>query len=78
MKPYLACINCGDNFKVVDELGKCQCGRYVRKVIDCEICGYSHKVRSPEFCRALHSKEGLDSIDKELFLSQSQELKNNA
>ena len=77
MKPYRTCINCGDNFKVIDELGKCQCGRYVREVIDCEICGYYHKVRSPEFCRALHSKAGFDSLDKGLFLRESLELRNN-
>lgn len=74
MKIHTNCINCGDNFKVIDEYGKCQCGLYVRQVVDCEICGYAHKVRSPEFCRALHSQEGLKSLNKSLFLQQSMEL----
>ncbi len=78
MKTRTTCINCGDNFKIIDEFGKCQCGSYVREVVDCEICEYSHKVRAPEFCRALQSSEGLDSIDTNLFLKQSKELKNNA
>ena len=72
MESRLDCY-CG-NPKVIDDMGKCQCGRYTRWVVDCEICGYSHKLRSPEFCRALQSPEGFDSLDKNKFLSESIEI----
>ena len=73
MQSRLECQGCGDP-RVIDESGKCQCGRYTRLVTDCDICGYSHKLRSREFCRALHSPEGLDSLDKNKFLSESMEI----
>lgn len=75
MKTRTTCINCGDNFKIIDDDKKCQCGRYVRQVVDCSICGYTHKIRSAEFCRALHSEKGLKSLNKNLFLQESMDLR---
>lgn len=72
MKTYLTC-RCG-NPKSINDLNQCQCGLYLRKVTNCDICGYEHKVRSPEFCRSLHST-GLKDLNEALFLQESMELR---
>ena len=72
MKTILDCVGCGNPRP--DKDGRCKCGRFVRQAVDCDICGYRHKLRSREFCRALHSKEGLDSLDNNKFLAETMEL----
>lgn len=43
----------------------------------CNICNYEHKVRPKSFCKALHSKQGLDSLDHDEFLTDWFEIYKN-
>lgn len=63
MKIVLKC-RCGNVDGEVNT--KCKtCGFYISEQIDCDICGYLHKIRPRSFCTALHSGKINDPDTKE-------------